>query len=189
MPSEMRMNWTGGTGGDGVSVMHFENIGGAGEASTAVVIMRTFFTAVATLIPDEIQFLPDPEVRVLDDVTGALVATYSVTPGAVIVGGSSGVYNAAAGARLDWETGVIEGGRRLRGRTFLVPLGSTAYQAGGGLAGAARTQIETAGTTYISQMQAAGRAARVWSRKNGVARGIVSCNAPLQGAILRSRRD
>lgn len=189
MVSEMVMRWTGLTGGEGASVFHFENVSGTSEAQNAISAMRTFFTALTSMVPDEVRWDPAPEVRVLDEATGTLLASYPIVPGATIVAANTTGYNRAAGARIDWETNAIEGGRRLRGRTYLVPLGSDQYAASGNLGGSTVTALTTAATNLVTNLNAQSRSLRVWSRKNGVARTVSSPSVPLKGAILRSRRD
>lgn len=187
--AEMTMNWSGSVGGAGVSVFHLAVPADQAAAQDAIADMRTFFTNIASLVPNEISWVPGSEVRILNTNTGELTGVFSVTPGSPISGGNVGGYNLAAGGRVDWTTGIIVGGRRLRGRTYVVPLAVASYSNVGQLLAATVTQLTTAATTFRNDMAGGAHPLQVWSRANGVAADVASVSIPPMGAILRSRRD
>lgn len=66
----------------------------------------------------EMAFLP--EVRLVDDVTGALVGTENMTPPAPVVGtGGPDPLPDASQVLLRFNTGSIANGRRIKGRCFI----------------------------------------------------------------------
>jgi hypothetical protein len=121
---------------------------------------------------------------------GTLTSAVPVTPPAVITGTGSGVYAAPVGACITWLTGLVHQGRRVRGRTFLVPLANSAFQNNGTLDTAWLTQVRNAATTYI----AGAVNPAVWCRPdpgttNGAAFSIAAGSVADKAAVLTSRRD
>jgi hypothetical protein len=192
MVLEYRVNWSGPPiEGDGVTVFH-----GRGDsivpAATAAADLanraRTFFDAIKALVPTGLLFDFPAEVTDLNTTTGDLEAVHVVTkPADVASTAAAGTFSKPSGARIDWATPAIVAGRRLRGRTFLVPLVGTAYDSIGTLAAAAVTTITTAANVFIT---GGGNVhPSVWSRIHGIQADITSVNVPDEAAVLRSRRD
>lgn len=95
------------------------------SAQTGHVYLAAFFDALASLIPDDVTVTLDPVVQRLDEVTGDLLGELTVeTPEAPIVGTYVSGWLRQMGVLVEWSTGVYIGGKRLRGRTYLVPLGN-----------------------------------------------------------------
>lgn len=188
MHGEYRAIWTVPGGGTGYSVLHFDQPGDQAEADLVAARIRTLFFSMQSLFPDDITIAFDSEILILDD-AGVLQSVFAVTPPTTVTGTSTAVYSRAAGARIDWATGVIVGGRRLTGRTYLVPMVSTIFTTAGLLTPTAVTTIQTAASGYISSMTTDGVVPRVWSRVHQTTAVVISASAPTNGAILRSRRD
>lgn len=187
---QYRVEWDGTTGGPGVSVFNFRLSGAAlttGPQQAADNI-RTFFQSVASGLPNELVLSFPAEVTELDTVTGQLTAVHPVTPGAPIPGGSTGGYAHASGVRIEWLTGSILNGRRLKGTTFLVPYAAGAFDVNGRLPAASVAPLEDAAEAYVQGMENIGSAA-VWSRTHGILADVTSIRVPTLGAVLRSRRD
>lgn len=176
-------------GGPGVSTFHFLE---GNNVQDFVDGVRLFFSAIATLLPDDVTVQFPAEVEDINDQTGELTAILSVTPPASVTGSSTSSFAAPAGARVRWVTGAIVRGRRVIGTTFLVPITSAAYQTDGSLGSAQRTTILNAANALRT---VAGASLAVWSRpsttggSDGSAHGVISASVPEQVAILRSRRD
>lgn len=187
MPAQYRALWSVPGGGTGFSVLHFTLAGNGGVAQTIADQTRVFFEAVKGGFPDDVTINYDSEVLdLLED--GTLSAVWPVTPPAATTGTSAAVYSRAAGARIDWGTDTIVNGRRLSGRTYLVPMGSTFFDTVGLITTANRAALVTAGTNFITQT-GLNRPLRVWSRTHGVSAVVTDASAPAAGAILRGRRD
>jgi hypothetical protein len=140
-------------------------------------------------LPQTVAIQGDPNVDVLDVATGLLVDSVPVTPPAVVQGANSTVYAAPAGACINWLTGAVHNGHRVRGRTFFVPLASSAFENNGTLHSSALTNLRTAAAAYI----AGSSTPCVWSRPiaggGGAAFAIASSQVTDKVAILTSRRD
>lgn len=130
----------------------------------------------------------------IDDVTGDLVGVWTATGGGNFTGTSDGRIAAGVGACIGWTTGGIvvgtKGPRKLRGRTFLVPLGSSSYGPDGTLGDGTLTACQAVG----AGLMAAGPLA-VWHRPNptisqpGNSYGVISAKVRDKVAFLSSRRD
>jgi hypothetical protein len=113
----------------------------------------------------------------------------------VVAGLDSGVYSMASGVKMQWNTGVIINGRRVRGSTYIVPAGASAFANTGTVAAGARTTLQTAGNTLISSAETDLNPFGVWSRpenttsNDGVFSAIAGAEAVEKGAVLRGRRD
>lgn len=187
MPAQYQALWTTAGGGKGYSTFHMLTATSVADAQSFADAVRAFFNSNAALFPDEvtIDFATEVTVLALD---GTLVGVYGVTKPAVVNGTSTAPYNRAAGARIDWVTGEIVSGRRLTGRTYLVPAGSTAFDAAGLLTSASISAITATGTTLITALSTNGTMC-VWSKTHGVQKEVLSASVPGKGAILRGRRD
>ena len=123
------------------------------------------------------------------------------------MGNDTAGYNAAGGAMIKWLTTGIVRGHRVRGRTFLVPLGGDLYQADGTLNdGVAASILLNAGNLVT----ALSTSMFVWSRPRkatpqwtdvrghvhparlasvGEVFPIIAASVPDKSVVLRSRRD
>lgn len=198
----VKTRWSGFTGAPGYTILHFRDFatGDTGTATTtqeqaqiAVQRTRTFFDAIKALIPASARFTVEPEVDMLEDSDGSLVNSFTTTPGTDVAGTYAGAYAAAAGAVINWRTGSIRNGRRIRGRTFLVPLAANVFGTDGRLTPAAQTTIATAAEALRSTTSDIDLG--VYARPTGplatdgqwvVTTGVT---VPTTGAVLRSRRD
>jgi hypothetical protein len=201
--------WSGFSGAPGYTVLHFVNaFGGTGgdadataaAALTAATRTRTFIDAIKGLLPPVVRVTVSPEVEVIESTTGALVKVFSVTAPAAVVGTSTANYSAPNGAVISWSTAGIRRKRRIRGRTFLVPLASSSYGTDGNLGAGSRTTIQTAAnalidTTGDADMVIFGRptpadkANGIPQLEDGTYSIVTSGNVPSMVAVLRSRRD
>lgn len=179
--------WTGTVGLPGYSQFYHSITGtlptSAQNGHTAV---RSFFSAIVATIPGEVSVTVDPVYQTFEDTSGELTAENTVgTPSQVVVGTSGANYAAQVGVLVEWITGAYINGRRLRGRTYLVP--TTGFDLDGTLSAGALAIFNDA-WPWISEDQ---EDFRVWHRPvNGaggtsapIARGIVRDHA----AVLRSR--
>jgi len=204
MPSILRVKakWTGFSGAPGYSVFHLRDFGTGGptetepsatEAAAAATRVRAFFTAIGGLLPPVALVNLEPEVDLIDVATGNLIDSMPTGSGAGTSGSGTASYVASAGAVVNWRTGAVRNGRRLRGRTFLVPLSTAAFSTGGGLTGTAASTLRTAANNLASNTGSPDLC--VYGRPSGpgAADGVIamvtSANVPDFAAVLRSRRD
>lgn len=164
--------------------------------------LHTFWTSLAGSLPTDVTIHLEAAGDVINEVNGELTGAYSFTPLADITGTSSSTYVAPAGAIASWETGTILDGRRLRGRTFVVPIASPNYTTSGSLLSSFVVELQDAAAALISDeadnfvvwhRPFAGRAAvgdRPAKPAHDGGHGVVtSARVPTRAAVLRSRRD
>lgn len=119
-------------------------------AESNVDAVAAFWDAIAVQFPTSWRFAVQPDVDVLDEVTGALIRTESTTPTAQGVFGDAAAYAGGVGAVTRWNTAGVHLGQHLRGRTFLVPLNSTKYESDGTISAAAIAALRAATTTLAA---------------------------------------
>lgn len=191
--------WSGNPGGAGYSNFYFrtgtDGLGNSGNAQAAANAVRTFFNALGQFVPNNTTIQVQSQVEGLLEDTGTLTAVYDVSAPAAVTGsvGATVTYSAASGAVVSWYTNGIRRGRRVRGRTFLVPVAGTAFANDGTLS---PTFLSTMNFAADNLRQAfAGAALGVWGRPStkgatdGVWFPVASFRIPDMSAVLRSRRD
>lgn len=189
--------WAGFSGAPGYTTLYFldpDPISESGINQTALRV-HNFWAAIGPYLPIGVSIsMP----TVLEEVTsddGELVAEHTWPGGTTVNGAAGNTYSSAVGACITWNSIGIVNGRRLRGRTFLVPLGSQVFAADGTLSDSIRGSIQTAGNTLANaDALAGGIDLAVWHRptaglSDGSAAGVVNCTVRDKTAVLRSRRD
>jgi len=140
---------------------------------------------------------------VIEETTGEMVNILNATGGGSYLSNASAgqVMAGASGAVVNWRTGVVRKGRRIKGRTFLVPLKTTVYDEDGTLTSAAIGTINSAAAALINTTGEAdlgvyGRPTRqrgddgaMETIPDGLWAVATSFNVPDMAAVLRSRRD
>jgi hypothetical protein len=196
--ARVKMRWSGFNGGPGYSIFHFRDFSGSGSVDLAAVngaLTKTqaFANAIKGLVAHTVTFQVENDVEVIEDTTGQLQNVITGTAQAAVVStGATGTYSAATGAVVTWRTGGVRNGRRVRGRTFLVPFASAAYQTDGTLSTTAVTTLQTAATAMIDATGAGdlgvygrpsgpGATDGVWYAASGF-------TVPDMVAVLKSRR-
>lgn len=184
------MVWNVPGGGVGYSVFHCESIATQSQANGFVAAVRAAFMAANFIakIPNEVSFAGENEVRGLG-LDGSLTSVFPVGGGSSIVGTSAAQWAAAAGGRVNWETGTVLLGRRLRGRTYIVPMDINAYDTNGTLSASGIQALNDFAVAYKTNMAAAGLVPTVWSPTHAFQAPIVDHNVPDKTAILRGRRE
>lgn len=184
--------WGGFRGAPGYSNFFFDaDLGGADAVEAAAVAVRKFFQGVREELPDSVNVTIQPTADIIDEASGQILSVVDFAAPAQVVGGGGANYSAATGAVVNWNTQDYVNGRRVRGRTFLVPLASSAFDAQGDLAGLTLTPLRAAAEALVTATVDAPLA--VWHRPVGGAGGsshvVSSSSVPDLGAVLRSRRD
>jgi hypothetical protein len=188
---EYRAIWNVQGGGTGYSVFHVRESPvttiGAAAQQFATDLRAGFSSLASSLLPDDVSINFDSEARELNVVGGTLISVIPVNAPATVTGTSSSTYSAPTGARVDLITGGIVAGRRLRGRTYIVPVIGTAYTTNGVLSTTAQSTLETAFGMFDGVPNVYSLA--VWSRTHDFLADVQSINVPPEAAILRSRRE
>lgn len=187
------VSWSGaGIVGTAVSVLHFD---GSEEAAPPIANIYTAFNNARTLFPAGIAIQVPNSGESIEDTTGALDGLWTA-PAQNVIGGSNIAASAAGvGVCVGWTTGGIVTGpsgrpRKLRGRTFLVPLHKDTYDTDGTLS----TGWLDIARTWANAMQAAGPLA-VWHRPttpggtDGNSYAVLSNRVKDKVAYLSSRRQ
>lgn len=191
--AQIRTTWTGGPSDPGLTVMNVD-AGAVLDFSSTISAVRTFWTAIAPGIPDEYDLQVSPLVELFDTATGALMGESTLTGNPAVVSGTSTErYVNGVGARIDWLTSDIVNGRRVRGRTFLVPIHSLAFTNAGALEQLNVTVFEDAATDLLTALDTAGTPLVVWSRPtppaaDGAIAPVIAARVPNKAAYLRGRR-
>lgn len=199
MPEILRvkLNWTGFVGTPGYTNLYFSEFVSEGYtqamADGAATKARNFALDMAALCPSTVTIAVDPTVEIVQADTGELVGFFGVAPGTAAVGARAGTYSAASGACISWGTNGVKNGRRVRGRTFIVPLAGSAYQADGSINDADLAVIRASATNLRATAGVSDFG--IWSRPStkGATDGVwfpaETSKVSDKVAILRSRRD
>ena len=196
----LKINWTGFQGAPGYTNLHFESVAGAAidqaTVNDAVAITQTWISSWRAYTPVLCFTGLDPTITELDEQSGAIEAFWTATVTAAAAGSSGGAYAAGSGACVTWSTDGVWNGRRVKGRTFIVPIGSTGLQDDGTLATTPLAAWRTATNTFAGAANLARLV--VWRRPavvlgetipNGGAYDVNSTVINDKIAQLRSRRD
>jgi len=176
--------WQSWPGAPGYSVFYANNL------NPALAPYQSFFETIKTLIPASTTISIQGSGVLIDDASGAVTGTYSQTPPTPTLCTGVGSYPGAAGAVVHWFTAGIVNGRRLRGRTFIVPIISTAFDTNGSLGTSQLTTISNAAATLAAASTANFR---IWHRPTGGVGGssadVTASSVPDLCVTTRSRRS
>ena len=201
MVAIVRTEWDGTTGGPGLT--QFALLGNGeftgANAQAAVNATRKFWDALKAYLPDELRLNVMPTVDIYNETDGKLTGSTAAAVAPITVAGTGSLgYAGGAGIKINWNTGIIRNGRRVRGATFIVPATATVYTANGTVGGAPAGIVNAACNTLMADLTAGGTALLVWSRplvkdnviiRAGATAGIINGTCGLKSAILRGRRD
>lgn len=196
--AKVTINWTGFSGAPGYTNLYFRDFESTGldqpVIDGAVGKVDSWISSVAGRVPTSVRLRVARQVEIIEAADGQLLRFMQATTDTTErVGTGTGAYSAASGLVVNWYTGGVVRGRRVRGRTFIVPLAGNALDTDGSIAAAALTAMTTATTTLISTTGAGDLG--VWSRPSapGATDGTwhlaTSFTIPDKAAVLRSRRD
>jgi len=199
----VKARWTIPGAGAAFTVMHFDD-GEVGQdvdqaATNQTTALHTFFDSVKNVLPQPVKVQVMSDVEVIDVATGELVGAATGGSHAELAGAqpSSIGWAAPTGACITWTTAGIRTlnskPRRVRGRTFLVPLSNAAYDVNGTLTDTAMGTLNAAATALRGNFS--GQELAVFGRPGvggspvGVAHAVTGHKITDQAAILRSRRS
>lgn len=184
--------WTGFQGAPGYSNFHFSEFTGGADPDQMIGRVAEFFEVLYATLASQVTVTVSSIVEEFDETTGQLTGYLDGEEDAVISAtGSNTPFSGPSGAVVNWLTNTVSNGRRVRGRTFLVPLRSSVYENDGTLSSGTLTTINEAaeglvGGDWNSEFV-------VWSRPTGGSGGVLAPvtghRVPDMAAVLRSRRD
>lgn len=184
--------WTGFQGAPGYTNFFFTTDPGGGDPQSAIDQTAEFWDTVKGLVPAAATFNVQAEVTAIDEATGQAEAFLPpVNDPPVIEATGQGSYTAPAGALIHWNTNGVRNGRRVRGRTFLVPMITSRADDDGTLDSQALNLLNAG----IDVMVGDGFDSTfcVWARPGAAGAGqvwpVTSGHAPDRISVLRSRRD
>ncbi len=176
--------WTGFAGAPGYSVFYATpDMGISG-------VIKTFFESMKTLIPSVINIASPTTGDRLNELSGQLTGTWTGGVGGSTQGTGGGDFAGPAGLSITWLTDGVVNGRRVRGRTFIVPIIATSYDNTGSLDTGVVSQAQSAADALVT---AAAGNLLVWHRPvnggGGSVHPVTGARVADKAAILRSRRD
>jgi hypothetical protein len=195
----VKMRWQGFTGAPGYSVFHMRDFTTEEpdntDAQAAVDRIDTFAQTISGLMPYQSSLVVSNDVDVLEDTTGEMINVLSAVADAPHASGmpNTATFAGPVGAVITWRTGGVRNGRRIRGRTFLVPLVSAAFDNTGAVQSAAAATIAGAATALADASGTPDLG--VYARPSGPGAtdgqwtAVTGYSIPSFGAVLRSRRD
>jgi hypothetical protein len=155
--SAVQATWAGGVVGASWGKYWFNELLDATARQAAVDSVRALISSIATAyLRTDWSVQVEGKIQNFDLTTGKLTSetTAPTTPN-LLAGGvvNTATYAQGVGARIIWSTGVVINGRKVIGRSFLVPL-AQAVGANGQTLPALRTTLAAAITTFVSQPNA-----------------------------------
>lgn len=195
----VKTKWTGFSGAPGYTNFYFRDFAAGNEptlaqAQGAVTRTADFWANVTGRLPAVVSLQVQGDVEVIEETTGEMTTIHNVTAPAPKVGtNATSTFSGPTGAVINWRTAGVRNGRRVRGRTFIVPIATSCYQSDGTLDPTHHTALGTAAATLTD---AAGTPdLGVWARpsaagaSDGVWYAVQTATVPDLAAVLRSRRD
>lgn len=194
----VKVVWGGIPTGAGVSTFYTE-----GGAVPDLTKLRTALDNLKTALAPGVTLQIQNQGDTLDETTGVLTGAWSTTSQAIITSTGTGSYAAPTGGCINWNTESIHNGRRLRGRTFVVPMNVGQYGASGQLLAGAVTALQgvIAGVLLavtphfvvwgrpVKPKDADGKVIPGSVGTGGLAGVISSGTVPTKAMVLTSRRD
>lgn len=190
--SRVSVRWAGFPGAPGYSNFHFQGSGTAADVQAEADLVDAFMDAARALMPSSVTVEVQSTIEILDDATGELTGYVTLEEPYEPRGGAGGsTFSGPTGAVVNWLTNAVINGRRVRGRTFLVPLGTGAYQADGTLTPAALTTLNSAASILSGAGFTSGFGILTRPAGGGPIgfSEVVGHRVPDLAAVLRSRRD
>lgn len=195
---KVKVRWSGFIGSPGWSNFYFAGPDNSFETPEDAPIVAdkvaTFLNNIKLRFPGAVTWQIQSDVEAITPDTGTLNNVFSAGARPAIVGGAGAAsYSGASGAVITWRTAGVRNGRRVRGRTFLVPLATSGYADDGTLGPTTLQELQDSATQLATQT-AGGVNLGVWSRPSaqGAEDGdffpITAASVPDLAAVLRSRR-
>lgn len=179
------VTWNGIAGMPGYTNFYFNSTG-----TPDVSVVTAFFDALKSSVPTGLSWTVPSSGDSFNDATGALLGGWSGSGGGTVTSTAVDVdWAGGTGAVINWLTDTVVGNRRLRGRTFIVPIITANYD-NGSLTSSFQTGLQDAALEFLDNSDPEPV---VWHRpvggSGGVSADITDAQVPDLAAVLRSRRD
>jgi hypothetical protein len=182
----VRIDWTGtAVTGGGVTTLYFD-----ATATGFVSALATALTAWKAYLPNTVNYFLHNTGETVDMATGKPNGVWTDGSNASANGSSATPFAAGVGARVVWDTGGFNNGRRVRGASFLVPLVTTAYDVGGSIEATALSALQTAASALVTAQTPhfVVFTRPTAARPIGASAAVTAAVVPDQVSWLRSRR-
>lgn len=191
--SETTAVWSGFVGAPGYTKFRWLGTATTTTADAMLAKSRAFFASLSTYLPPGVTIAHNQAVDQYDDnhdKTGTVTAPTAVT---AVTGSGTGVFNARAGAWINWQTDSWAAGRRVVGRTFIVPTSPTqTWQSDGTLVASFQSALVAAGQALFTGTPTLvlpwGPRVHLGASLLGIAT-VTACTVKDKGGVLRSRGD
>lgn len=190
--TELVCTWSGVNGLPGYSKFRFLGELTPSQLNSAAANVRTFWDAIKATLPGAVTITIEPGASYHAD-DGMLTGETSITtPPAAVVGTGGSVYSAASGYMILWNTGAINGGKKIRGRTYVVPTSTLIFENNGTITLANVTLVQAAATALATSTPSPAINSRA-RPSNDLATdqtaAVLSAKMVDKQVVLRSRRD
>jgi hypothetical protein len=190
---EITVQWNGFSGAPGYTNFHFDTVAtDQAQVDAAFDSVSQLLSDISNQFPTEGSWSIDNEAKIIEETDGSelgVVGPSTFHPPQAW-SGSANIGPGPAGACISYGTNGFPGGKRLRGRMFLVPMQLEAFQNDGTLAASTLTTLNAGFAAYITDNDAVPV---VWHRPTTLNPGstfpIVTQVCRDKVAVLRSRRD
>ena len=118
MTDLVRVHFAGGPSGDWYSSMHIDRLLG-GDAQASADAVHAFWDAMKAAICNDIQISIDPNVTIVNTITGEPEGIDTVTTSPISGGDTTDPLPWQTQGLIYWNTGTWVNGRQVRGRTFV----------------------------------------------------------------------
>jgi hypothetical protein len=197
--STVTVIWQGFTGAPGYSHFRFQELVDAAACNAAGAAVRAFFLAQQAVWQTGWSFQVQPTVQQNDIGTGLLTSERAMTTTPAVVNGTANAtttYEGGSGYVINWITNSVHNGRKIRGRTFIVPATGQSFSADGTISPATQTSAQTAAAALMNDT---ATELSVWSRfwdtakppnqTGGSLTPVTGVLVPDRAAQLRTRRS
>lgn len=168
-----------------VTVLHFDDTVTSPSAAALAA-----FQAAQPIVPGQVTITVPTSGDIFDPSTGTITGYWSApSDGGTVTGSTTSNVAAGVGACVTWSTSDVKNGRRVKGRTFWVPLPSAYYEQDGTIMATALEELDD----FAVALTTSGL--QVWSRpstsggSDGSAHDVVTYRIRDKVAVLTSRRD
>ena len=194
-----KIRWTIPGAGTAFSILHFGTDDGfnpvQADIDAVVTKVNAFVTTVKSVLPNVVSLQTLNEVEEIDANNGALISIWTAPSVAAQSGTASATagWAAAAGGVISWSTAIVHRTRRIRGRTFVVPMSTEAWDTDGTIKSVQLSTLNTAATNL--RTPTAEIELGVWARPSAPGLSdarfapVSSHRVPDMSAILTSRRS
>jgi hypothetical protein len=142
--AQVLCSWTGLQGGTGYSIFY------ARSTAASSGPLNTFWAAVKAQLPNAVTVNVPNSGKLIDEATGKMTGVWGAGSTSANTGTGGTNYPPSAGCQIKWLTTGFNRGRKVSGRTYLVPLPTTAFTSTGTIATTVTGALFTPATQLIS---------------------------------------